>query len=379
VTSTGHIVFGTIDGRLMAARFDPRAVRLVGSPVTIAEGVAGSGIGPFYAMTADGTLVYEGAASASSARELAWVSRDGQVIPVDPGDSFLPAADASFRLSPDGGRVALSRQVDGNDDIYVKTLPDGPMSRLTFDAAEDNRPMWSPDGQSIVFRSRQEHSENPGGSDHHIWERRADGSGAAQLLFSELTSALAFWSPDRQWLIVRRGATNDPSGRDVLALRWGVDSVAVPFVARPGVGEEGPALSRDGRWLAYASDETGRFEIFVEPFPKVEGGGRWLISEAGGVQPVWAHNGHELFFVNPATRELMAAEFTTTPTAFTPTGLRTLFQIPVPLYCCPGNASFYDVAPGDERFLMARVVDEGRGLIVVQNLLTELERRIPRP
>ncbi len=138
-------------------------------------------------------------------------------------------------------------------------------------------------------------------------------------------------------------------------------------------------ISRDGRWLAYASDETGGIQIFVRPFPNVEDG-RWQISTDGGLQPVWAHNRRELFFVNRDTRQVMAAEFTARGGTFRLERVTPLFTVPNTIYRPRVFSRLYDVAPDDERFLMARSPSAENtpiSAILVQNFFEELKRLVP--
>ena len=170
--------------------------------------------------------------------------------------------------------------------------------------------------------------------------------------------------------------------RDVLAVRPGVEAPPRSLLASEEFWEQAPAISRDGRWLAYMSNETGRHEIFVRPFPDVDAG-KWQVSTGGGIQPVWAHNGRELFFAGPESRELKVAAFTTTPTTFHPGEVTTLFAVPHDMIFDPsetGNVEFYDVAPDDQRFLMARrQMSDGAGasFVIVQNFFEELNRLAP--
>ena len=217
-----------------------------------------------------------------------------------------------------------------------------------------------------------------------VWTQGADGMGAAErIVHGDRWVEDVTWSPDGRWLVLWTEFVIGPSDivaglSDILAMRPGVDSVATPLIASERFFEAGPAISRDGRWLAYSSNETGRLEIFVRPFPNVDDG-KWQVSAEGGVQPVWAHNGRELFFVN-ATPELLSVQFTARGDTFRRGRVTPLFTVPNNIYTRQGPSRFYDVAPDDERFLMARPPSAENtpiSAILVQNFFEELKRLVP--
>ncbi len=193
--------------------------------------------------------------------------------------------------------------------------------------------------------------------DFDVWSRRADGTGSPELVFDhEVTLAQGFWSPDGEWLLLRPGGTGGVEGRrDILAVRPGVDSVALPLLAEE-YDESAPAISPDGSWIAYLSTETDREEVFVRPFPDVDAG-KVQVSTEGGVMPYWAHNGPELFFVEPSTRTMMVARFETTP-RFRVVEREPLFTIP-PQYDLSVVSLLYDVTQDDQRFIMSRFFEGG--------------------
>ncbi|HZD04565.1 MAG TPA: hypothetical protein VE173_06595, partial [Longimicrobiales bacterium] len=314
----GYLVFGSVDGQILAAPFDADALELTGPEVPLVDGVMVALDYPVYSLSETGTLVYH-ASAAVNALQFVWVTRSGEVTPVVGAQHFRPSLTSGWRrLSPDGGRIAFGRRMNGNDDVWIQELSEGRTSRLTFGDASDTRPEWAPDGWSVTYRS------GPPGQGR-LWSKPADGTGEAELLFDGFDVANGVWSPDGTWLVLQRAgrAASDPA-RDILGIRPGVDTVAVPLVASPGFEEVAPAISRDGRWLAYSSNESGRHEIYVRPFPNVDDG-IWQVSTEGGIQPVWAHDGRELFFINSRTRELVAAEYSTAGDTFLPTRLTTLF------------------------------------------------------
>ena len=373
--ASGHLVYVTADGTLLAAPFDQHALQLAGDAVALTEGVGVGFLGSVHlALSDDGTLVYQaGAAGASGEMEFVWVTRSGQATPVDPGFTFDRGdAGIGWRLSPDGTRLAYG----ANEDVWIKHLPDGPRVRITFYEGIDYRPFWTPDGKTVTYFS------GPSSEDRSVWSRRADGTGEAVLVLNdERPFAQGSWSADGEWLVLRSGA-NAAMGlglRDILAFRPGVDSAAAPLVATPEFREDDPAFSPDGRWLAYSSNETGRPEVFVVPFPNVDST-KVPVSIDGGRGPLWAHSGRELFFMDP-DRGLTAARFD--PVSAQVLGFETLFTIP-PGYLTQNSSNFYDVALDDQRFLMVRPY-EGEGeaaateVIVVVNFFEELKERVPVP
>ena len=256
------------------------------------------------------------------------------------------------------------------------------MSRLTFDEVLDQNPVWTPDGRSITFGS----TRGLVGAFWGLWTTPANGSGEAEHIYggSDLRVGDGIWSPDGEWLVMRRNSSPGSPTYDILTLRPGVDSVAAPLIATEQFHESYPAISLDGRWLAYSSNETGRLEVFVRPFPNVSDG-KWQVSTGGGENPVWAHNGRELFFVNAATGELKVAEFTATAEAFERGRVTTLFNGLPTLSLLPRYRS-YDVAPDDRRLLMVRPVGTDEDpettavlttTILVQNFFEELKARVP--
>jgi serine/threonine-protein kinase len=262
---------------------------------------------------------------------------------------------------------------DDREDIWIKLLPDGPRTRLTFSESLNRKPRWTPDGQMLTFLSDRTGTIS-------VWTRNADGTGEAGLLhtydgLADVTEA--FWAPNGEWLVLRTSGDVETM-RDILVLRPGVDTVPQALVAS-FFNETGPALSPSGRWLAYASDEQGRYEVFVRPFPDVEGG-KVQVSSQGGIKPLWSKDGRELFFVDDEDR-MVAAQIETSPT-FRIRRVEELFTLPVEFWV-DSNTDFYDVTADGHRFIMARRASTEantafRGIVLVQNFFTELEERVGR-
>ncbi len=167
-----------------------------------------------YGISQTGALSYRagGASRASSLSEFVWVTRAGTATPVDDGWEFdrgVTADNAGWRLSPDDDRIAFMKRVGDNRDIWIKELPDGPESRITFHEADEYLPQWSPDGQTLIFRS--ERVEQTGPRMGHLFSKRADGIGDAELVFDGFNVVKGFWSPDNEWLILRKVGDLNPN------------------------------------------------------------------------------------------------------------------------------------------------------------------------
>ena len=369
----GYLVFLRSDGAVLAAPFDQEHLKLTGPAVPLFEGVMTKSFGSAdIAISPTGTLAYVPGLTSSGGgvAELVFVTRDGAVSPLSPPVTFNPSANRSLSLSPDGSRIALDVIGAASPDIWVKQLPSGPLSRLTFDGRAAVRPRWTPDGRSVLYLSAQDSGPSS------VWKRRADGSAPAERVWqvSGRPIAEASLSGDGQWLIYRISA--DSGNRDIYAVRPGRDTTPIPLLTGR-FHEEGAALSPDGKWLAYTSDESGRDEIFVRPFPNTTAG-RWQVSTTGGSAARWAHSGRELFYEGPAG-DLMVVPVTPGPT-FAPGEPRRLFPLGSGLV--PSNiVPYYDLTPDDKRFVMVRVaaVNQAPGagqLVVVDNWLEELRRKM---
>jgi serine/threonine-protein kinase len=362
-TATGHIVYATAAGTLMAAPFDVRRLEVTGPSVALIEGVAvGANSNSQFALSESGTLVY--ATGAGSVSELVWVSRGGLVEPVDPawtGEFGSPA------LSPDGRRLAVAIQREASMDLWIKQLDRGPSIRLTFDGSRNDYPTWTPDGGSVTFTSNQ------AGPSFDLWTKRADGSTQAVLeLDEEWALAEGLWSPDGEWF-VHRTSTNELGAGDIVAHRRGGNTAPVPLVATDFT-ELAPAISPNGRWMAYSSNETGRTEIFVVPFPNA-GEAKWPVSVGGGTEASWSRDGRELFY-RSGRGDMVAVSVEIEP--MFSLGLTSVLFSATP-YSSIAVHRQYEVAPDAERFLMIRPVRatvEGR-LILVQNFFEELRQRVP--
>ena len=360
---TGHLVYALTEiGTLMAVPFDLAALEVTGDSVPILQEVRHTTNNSVdYSFSTNGTLVYAPGGASEGMFNLVWVDREGAVEPLGapPGNYDWP------RLSPDGQRFAVT--ISG--DVWVYDISRLTLTRLTFEGTND-LPIWTPDGKRVTFRSDRAGPLN-------LFWKPADGSGEAErLTTSDDRQNPGSWSPDGQFLAFHQqpGAEGSSStGRDIWILPLEGERQPRPFL-QTAFSEAEPKFSPDGRWLAYVSDESGRREVYVQPFPGP--GGKWQISTEGGTEAVWAGNG-ELFYRNESGDQMMAVDITTEPT-LGPGTPRLLFE---GLYQRGiGNRAVYDVKPDGQRFLMVQP-QQGAGapIHVVLNWFEELKRLVPTP
>ncbi|HTK40788.1 MAG TPA: protein kinase, partial [Gemmatimonadales bacterium] len=258
--ASGHLLVVTADGKLLAVPFDPVKVELKGSPVALLEGLRSSPFEVNLAVSANGTLVYASGGSSGSTRAM-WVTRDGVAAPVDA--TWDPQGTIqSVALSKDGKTLAVSLVRGAATDVWVKQLPGGPFSRVTFGDSAHFRASWAADGRSLLYLTDR------GSGAGYAAEARADGTGAPRPLsmFSPYNFVHVIESHDGRWILLRRSVGEVGNG-DIFAMKRG-DTTLVPLLNSPA-REVSPALSPDGRWLAYESDESGTSEVYVRPFPDV--------------------------------------------------------------------------------------------------------------
>ena len=349
--SSGHVVVATRSGTLLAVPFDPSRLEITGSAVPVADGlVVGPGGGARMGMSRDGAFAY--VSGPVALRELVMVDRAGRarVLPAGPQAYIAP------RVSPDGRQIAV--EVDEldlvNSDVWVYDMAQHTRTRLTFDQSA-HRPIWTPDGRRIVY------SRGQFGQGDLSWIP-ADGSGPAELL---LVAPEDQWAgdvtPDGRTLLFRSGGGGPVRSIHTLSLQG--PRTAQPFLANQ-FDNHSPSLSPDGHWVASVSNESGRLEVYVRPFPG--SGGRWQVSLDGGSEPVWAANGHELFYRNGT--KMMVAAIALHPT-FTVGARRELFEgnyVNDPVY------RSYDVTRDGQAFVMVRSPKPSADFIVVLNWFDQL-------
>ena len=352
-----QLVYVSPAGALMAMRFDMSAGRPDGQPVQMDEGIlVDPNAGAKASLSPSGTLLY----LRGRAQFQAVLARAGATAPTPIIRD--PAAYSTPRFSPDGRRVAITLFGSNATDIWVYDIGRNTFTRLTTEGA-NIRPEWSADGRNVIFVSTREGKSG-------IWSQPADGSGPAELLYQpDFEPFETIMSPDSKWLIIR-SAPGAKYPRDILSVPLTGDKTLTPIVTGPYT-ESQPRFSRDGKWLAYQSNETGRFEVYVRPFPGR--GARAQVSDNGGTEPIWGHNGRSLFYRGPTGEVIEVA--VTTGSAFS-IGERKVV-LPGDFLTDASHAN-YDVAP-DGRFLMLKRAGAEAQTIIVHNWGRELrEKSAPR-
>ena len=375
--ASGHLVYAR-EGVLLAVPFNNAEGQVTGSPVGLIPNLmqsayhltsGGDSGAAQFSVSLAGTLAYiPGGVMPDTERSLVWIDRVGRVeaLPISSGPFIQP------RLSPDGRRVAVST-VQKNQDVWVLDLTRGAFTRLTTDG-RNVTPVWTPDGAKIVYRS------SSAGPDNLYW-RSSDGKDSpTRLTTSDRNEVPASVSPDGQTLAfyVLDGLT-----RDIWTLSLGGKRQSTPLIQRTFMSS-GLEFSPDGRWLAYASNESGRFEVYVEPYGT--SGSRQQVSTHGGLSPVWRHDGRELFFVQPAPHLTPDVQTGKLSVMAVPMGPGPQPHVGVAKRVFEGEFVFsyparsYDVSADGQRFLMLRETARPplpvRHIVVIQNWFEELMARV---
>ena len=366
--STGHLIYLSPNNKnIFAVRFDLARLRVMSEPIAVIEGVNQ------FAVSESGTMVYipETAAPAATGRTLVWVDREGKEEPL----SADPMEYIGIRISPDGGRIAL-HVTSGRNNIYIWDMVRENMMRLTLDEGMDSfSPLWTPDGKRILFTSS---ADNMYFGD--LYWKAADGTGKAEKLASSPDRGLApySWSKDGKTLLLWE-VTRPDYGYNI-----GTFSMEGRHILRPLLQEKYaefyPRVSPDGRWMAYMSNESGRVEVYVCPFPDVAKGGKWKVSTDGGNSPIWSPDGRELFYQNED--EVMAVPVETgeefRPGKPTVLFRGTLGKLAGAARMTYTNLTYWDISPKDGRFLMLK--DSGAEIpckiIIIVNWFEELKRKV---
>ena len=370
--STGHMVY-IHEGVLFGVPFDPVKLELRGTAVPVLEDVAGDTVsgGGQLDFSRAGIFAYRSGKSSAQGYPVAWLDSSGKTQPL----VATPGIYNSPRFSPDGRRLALAMISAKGRDVYVYDPQRDALSRLTF-TGQGNNPLWTPDGKHIVFWSA-----------NSLWWIRADGAGEPQrLLESKNPLYTSSFSPDGRRLAYYE--INPETKIDIWTLPLDLTDAEHPKPGRPEpflrtpFSEGSAVFSPDGRWLSYASDESGRFEVYVRPFQSSQGGpgGKWQISTAGGDYSFWSRDGKELYYRGNDNR-IMVVDYTAKgdsfaagkPRVWSDTQIRPAAVGSPPL----------DMAPDGKRFAvfpLSGAAAEDKGSVHVTFLLNffdELRRRVP--
>ncbi len=355
VYGSGFLLFARA-GQLMAQPFDPGSGTTSGEPQSLAGGLVDDVSTWHMDATAsnNGLLVLGSGGTADW--QLVWMDRNGkQLGTVADKVTNLQTA----RISPQGDRIAL--QVDnGMTDVWVLDLARGIRTRLTFGPVSNTFPVWSPDGKWIAYNSgRNGHAQ--------LYRKPTDGSGAEELLLNdEEVVSPTDWSQDGKYLIYVRGSAGNNS--EVWALP--LEGERKPWLVVPRLANSFSAqgrLSPDGRWLAYASTESGTPEVYVMAFRG--GQGKWQVSTNEGTQPKWSRDGKELYFANDISRVLSGVSVKEANGALQ-------FGAPQPLVTTPATQQFiYDVSPDGKRILLNVVMQQvSQSVTVIANFTAGLKK-----
>jgi serine/threonine-protein kinase len=355
---SGHLVYVN-QGTLFAMPFDAGTLEPTGSPAPVVQEVAWSLAhgGAQFEFSETGRMIYLKEENIVPEYPVVWVDDQGSTAPLwDEQGSY-----ANPRLSPDGKRLALTVLRESNWDIWVYDLERGVSTRLTFDEAVDTEQVWSPDGEYLVFSSDRNGADN-------LYRKRADGSGDLERLTDNPKAQWATsWSSDGRHLAFM--VFED--GFDVWVQSLDENQEAEPFLTTP-FNESDPSFSPNGRWLAYTSNESGRPEVYVRPFPLR--GGKWQVSDGGGAYPRWSRDGDRLYYRTDAG--LMVASVDTSGETFRAGKAQPLldgsFQGGTAGLGLAGNVfADYDVAPDGKRFvLFPGAEDSGQGVHPHATLIT---------
>jgi Tol biopolymer transport system component len=367
---TGHIVFQRQES-LWVAPFDLTRLTLTGQPTAVVERVGiGPDWGPIVAVGRNGSLAYAtGGAEPYPPRAFIWVDRQGREEPID-----APARAWWWpQVSPDGRRLGFHIMDPVNMDAWIYELDHGPLVRMTYDPLQDGYPLWTPDGRRVVFWSRQ------AGGPANLYLRSADLAGRDARLTTSSNGQLPFsFARDGKLLVFQEDSPD--TGMDIGVVP--IQGERVPQLLIRGRSDEGrPAMSHDGRWIAYQSNLSGRWEVYVQPFPNL--GGRWQVSTQGGLSPIWHPNGRELFY--RSGRAVLSVPVEITGTSFRHGNPKVLFEGSyVPEDVESWSASSYALHPDGQRFLMMKEgIPQGGGAGATQIVLAthwadEIKRLVPK-
>ena len=331
----GYLLFRR-GAALMAQKLDPSRMELQGDPVIVVPEVGFNTVTLYTLISTsnDGTLAY--LSSGAARMQLTWFARNGQ----ETGVLGPPGSYNTISLSADDSRVVTDlASPDGDLNIWTMDAASGVSTRSTFDATTSFYPLWSPDGKRIVFSAMRDSPPN-------LYQKLASGAGADELLLRSSQPNLPLsWSRDGRFLAY---SVTDPKTKwDIWVLPMSGERRPFPF-AQTEYDEIGGEISPDGRWMAYASNESGNFETYVRPFPAGEG--KWQISREGGFEPHWRADGKELFYLS-GDRRIVAAGIAVEGPAFRVLSSTPLFSARLTGQESPTALRQFAVSADGQRFL----------------------------
>ena len=358
---SGHIVAVRRTGAVVAIPYDLDNLAVRGEPIPLFDGVTVAlGVVPLMWFSPAGTLLYERSGlSLGQQATLVRVTRDGAATPVDPA---WPASELGVpALSLDARQVAISRLAGQGSDIWIKQLDRGSLTRLTTEGGLNFSPQWRPGGGEVAYVASE------GG--WHLSIRRPDGTGTVTRVPVPEATVIGSpsWTPDGKSLLIR--VTN--AGHDIVRIDVGADST-LPLLASTQFDELNPAIAPNGQWFAYQSNESGRMEIYLRPFPDAARE-RIPVSRAGGLTPGWSRDGRELFFVSEGKLTSIPVTWSSArPVLGEP---RTLFSLQG--FILDEQQPSFVPEPGGRSFLMLKQGEmPATQLILMLNWLEELKTKI---
>jgi Tol biopolymer transport system component len=367
IFASGFLLYGR-GTTLVGQAFDPQSGQLKGEPHPMAERVSSNAEAEsrVFGVSDNGVLAYQ-AAAAATGRQLAWFDRSGNKV----GAMGEAGGYYDVRLSPDGRKLAFNLG-EAKSELYVSELGRGLPMRLTFDPNTDSGvPVWSPDGNKILFCRLQGGKAKAG-----IYEKPANGAGAEELLLASDSPDMEVWpndwSRDDRFILYSRGDLLSRSQEELWVLPLIGDRKPRLFLRNPPAVYDGQ-FSPDGRWVAYTSKESGRAEVYVAPFDSAQvmgsgngsapltPGGKWQLSTSGGQYPRWRGDGKELFFL-AADNRVMAAEVDAKGGSFQVGAVQPLFAA-----FAQDSAMPFDVSSDGKRFLIVSVPEQSSAITLLIN------------
>jgi len=345
----GYVLF-LQENTLQAQSFDLVNLKMAGDAIRIADHVKSIFEFGFFSVSENGVLAYQtGDAIGANPLQLTWFDRRGMNL----GAAVAPGYYLSLRLSPDASRVALTRMDLGtvSSNIWLNEFGRNTLTRITSERLGDGDPVWSPDGTHVAYSSVR--SGRTG-----LYEKAANGSGSEQVLLEpSVRRSLDDWSPDGRFLLYSQVDGRTKSDLWVMPLSGNRQPTVY---VNSEFNETHGQFSPDGHWIAYASDESGRAEIYVRPFPLAADSGKWTVSHGGGVTPRWRHDGKELFFLTNNLRTAMVATVSYAP-SFTTSVPVPAFRASIQINAATSGSGFnWDVTADGTKFLLPTLETQAR-------------------